>query len=158
MPDGQTDSFCDPRDQFIAPAQPQLSERFHNQDGVEPWSPERIYTHQGQVAMPWGSGDLSSVPAALLSGIYDASIPYEHEKMSKEAFYSDVENIMGRLPTRQAFKSGDQPPPQVSHVFGHLVDDYPPKGVAFQCRVDRAATPLGAETDAADGQHDKQLV
>lgn len=38
MPDGQSNSSCDPHDRYVDPALLQLSSRFQGQDKAEPWS------------------------------------------------------------------------------------------------------------------------
>jgi hypothetical protein len=166
MPDGHSNSFWDPRNLCIDPARLQLSDGFQSQDEAEPWSlfnsryqaPERGYTDQEQEATPWGSGYLGSVPTPFLSGIHGASVPSEHQEMSKEAFNIEVESIMGGLPTSQGFESKEQPSQQISYGVDQCENGYPPNGVAFRCRVDRAATPLNAETDVAYDQQGNLLV
>jgi hypothetical protein len=166
MQDGLSNSFWDPQGLYVDPARLQLSEGIQSQDDAEPWSlfnsryqvPDRGYTYQEQEATPWGSGNLGSVPTPFLSGIYGASVPSEHQEMSEEAFNIEVESIMGGHPTSQGFESEEQPPQQITYGVNQCENGYPPNRVAFQCRVDRAATPHNAETDVAYDQQDNLLV
>jgi hypothetical protein len=164
MQDGHSNSFWDPQGLYVDPARLQLSEGIQSQDDAEPWSlfnsryqaPERGYTYQEQEATPWGSGNLSSVPTTFWGGIHGASVSSEHQEMSKEAFNIEVESIMGG--TSQGLDIEEQPPQQISYEVDQYGNGFPPNGVAFQCRVDRAATPLNAETDVAYDQRDNLLV
>lgn len=130
---------------------------------AEPWSllnsRYRVSEHgQDPEAILWGSGGLDSVPKTLLSGTCDASVPSEHQEMSREAFDFDIENIMEGLPTSQGVQSEEQPPQQVPHGIDPCGNNFPSNRVAFQYRLDRAETPFDAEADATDDQQDNLLV
>jgi hypothetical protein len=73
-------------------------------------------------------------------------------QMSRAAFDCDVENIMDGPSAWSARESREQPLQQFApHEFAT-------QAVAFQYRMDRAETPLGAKTDMAYEQQDNQLV
>ena len=166
MPDGDSNSFWDPRNLYVDPARLQLSEGYQSQDGVEPWSsfnsrhqaPERGYIDQEQGATLWGSGNLGCMSAVLMSCVNGASIRPEHQETSEEAFNSDIENIMEDLSNSQVLESNAQHLQQASYGINHPRNNVPPDRVAFQCRLDRAETPHNTETDVAYDQQDNPLV